>query len=57
LRSGAFDHFLPYLYVVFFSVMIFHGAGRDVARCKKKYGKDWDGYCNEVPYTFIPGVY
>ncbi|MEM8609167.1 MAG: delta(24(24(1)))-sterol reductase [Myxococcota bacterium] len=53
----GFDNFLPYLYVVFFTVMIFHRAGRDIDRCKKKYGKDWDRYTEEVPYLFIPGVY
>ena len=53
----GFDHFLPYLYVTFFVIMILHRAGRDIARCKKKYGKDWDRYCKEVPYLFIPYVY
>lgn len=53
----GFDHFLPYLYVTFFVVMILHRAGRDIARCKKKYGDDWDRYCEEVPYLFIPYVF
>jgi len=53
----GFDHFLPYLYVSFFVVMILHRAGRDIARCKRKYGEDWDRYCEEVPYLFIPYVF
>ena len=53
----GFDHFLPYLYVSFFVLMILHRAGRDIARCKEKYGDDWDRYCEEVPYLFIPGVF
>lgn len=53
----GFDHFLPYLYVSFFVVMILHRAGRDIARCKRKYGDDWDRYCEEVPYLFIPYVF
>ena len=53
----GFDHFLPYLYVSFFVVMILHRAGRDIARCKRKYGDDWDRYCDEVPYLFIPYVF
>ena len=53
----GFDHFLPYLYVTFFTVMILHRAGRDIKRCKEKYGDDWDRYCDEVPYLFIPYVF
>ena len=53
----GFEHFLPYLYVTFFVVMILHRAGRDIERCKRKYGADWDRYCDEVPYLFIPYVF
>ncbi len=53
----GFDRFLPYLYVTFFVFMILHRAGRDISRCKKKYGADWDRYCDEVPYLFIPYVF
>src|SRR5690606_18669728 len=34
----GFDHFLPYLYVSFFVMMIAHRARRDVQRCRAKYG-------------------
>jgi delta24(24(1))-sterol reductase len=53
----GFEHFLPYLYVSFFVVMILHRASRDIRRCRKKYGADWDRYCEEVPYLFIPYVF
>ena len=53
----GFDHFLPYLYVTFFVVMILHRAGRDIKRCRNKYGEDWNRYCEEVPYLFIPYVF
>jgi hypothetical protein len=29
---------------------------RDLQKCRRKYGKDWDKYCELVPYTFIPYV-
>jgi Delta24(24(1))-sterol reductase len=47
---------LPYFYPTFFICMILHRYTRDVAKCKAKYGKDWDTYCRRVPYVFIPGV-
>jgi delta24(24(1))-sterol reductase len=52
----GFHHFLPYLYVCFFVPMIAHRARRDFIRCRRKYGADWDRYCREVPWTFIPRV-
>ena len=55
----GFDHVLPYFYVIFFEivVMILHRASRDIARCKRKYGADWDRYSEKVPYLFIPKVF
>ena len=52
----GFDSSLPYFYVMFFVVMILHRAHRDIARCKRKYGADWDRYTKEVPYLFVPKV-
>lgn len=52
----GFDHFLPYLYFSFFVVMIGHRARRDIERCRRKYGEDWDRYVREVPWLFVPGV-
>ncbi len=48
---------LPYLYPAFFLVMILHRAARDEARCRRKYGEDWDRYREAVPHRFIPYVY
>ncbi len=53
----GFRNFLPYFYVTFFVGMILHRAARDVARCRAKYGEDWDRYVKRVPYLFIPGVF
>jgi len=52
----GFRHFIPYLYVVFFTSMIIHRYTRDVARCSRKYGADWVRYTDTVPFAFIPGI-
>jgi Delta24(24(1))-sterol reductase len=54
--STGFGYFLPYIYVIFFTSMIIHRYTRDMHKCAKNYGKDWDRYCQLVPYGFIPYV-
>lgn len=44
----------PWFYFIFFMVMIAHRTSRDIARCRRKYGKAWDEYERRVPYLFIP---
>lgn len=44
----------PWFYSIFFMVMIIHRTGRDIARCRRKYGKAWEEYERRVPYLFIP---
>lgn len=53
----GFGSFLPYFYFCFFVVVLVHRVSRDMERCAKKYGKDWDRYCERVPYIFIPYVF
>jgi delta24(24(1))-sterol reductase len=53
----GFGSFLPYFYVCFFICVLTHRVTRDMERCAKKYGKDWDRYCERVPYIFIPYVF
>jgi delta24(24(1))-sterol reductase len=53
----GFTNFLPYFYVTFFLGMILHRTQRDIARCKRKYGSDWDRYTAQVKYLFVPGIY
>src|SRR5690606_33534401 len=53
----GFGSFIPYFYCFFFTCALTHRVIRDMERCSKKYGKDWDRYCKEVPYIFIPGIY
>ena len=44
-------------YVAFFVLMLLHRANRNIARCREKYGADWERYSKEVPYLFIPRVF
>ncbi|KAG0176800.1 hypothetical protein DFQ29_005609 [Apophysomyces sp. BC1021] len=53
----GFGSFLPYFYFTFFIFVLTHRVSRDMERCAKKYGKDWEKYCERVPYIFIPYVY
>lgn len=53
----GFGSFLPYFYFCFFVVVLTHRVTRDHQRCAKKYGKDWERYCQRVPYIFIPYVF
>ena len=53
---ALFDHALPYFYVVFLAILLTERAFRDDNRCADKYGRDWQTYCEKVPYKIIPGV-
>ncbi|CAB4375088.1 unnamed protein product [Rhizophagus irregularis] len=53
----GFNTPIPYFYPAFFVFVLTHRVTRDMERCARKYGKDWDEYCRQVPYIFIPGVY
>ena len=55
LISG-FGSGLPYFYFCFFVIVLTHRTARDMEKCAKKYGADWDRYCKAVPYIFIPGI-
>lgn len=55
--SCGFDSIYPYVYVIFFIIMIIHRTYRDEERCSKKYSDIWDKYISFVPYRFIPYVY
>lgn len=54
---ALFNHFLPYFYVVFLTILLVDRAKRDDDRCRSKYKKYWKLYCEKVPYRIIPGVY
>jgi delta14-sterol reductase len=48
---------IPYFYIVYFTLLLVHRERRDNDMCAVRYGKDWDAYCEKVPYRIIPGVY
>ena len=53
----GFDHVVPYFYVAYFGVLLFHRDLRDGEQCELKYGDDWKKYCAIVKYRLIPYVY
>ena len=55
--TGGFTHFLPWSYFFFMCTLLYHRAGRDESRCRNKYGKQWDAYCEKVRYRIVPGIY
>lgn len=53
---ALFSNFSPYFYVSFLTILLMERAFRDDVRCAKKYGEDWDKYCEKVPYKIIPYI-
>ncbi|CAG8678799.1 7888_t:CDS:2, partial [Dentiscutata erythropus] len=50
----GFDDILPYFYIVYFAVLLIHREFRDEEKCKNKYKKDWNRYCEIVKWRIIP---
>ncbi|KAF2471413.1 sterol C-14 reductase-like protein [Lindgomyces ingoldianus] len=46
-----------YFYMLYFAILLIHRERRDEEKCRRKYGKDWDRYCELVPYRILPYVY
>ncbi|XP_034033662.1 delta(14)-sterol reductase TM7SF2 [Thalassophryne amazonica] len=53
----GFSHFLPYFYVIYFTILLIHREARDERHCRTKYGLAWDNYCCRVPYRIFPYIY
>ena len=58
LACGAapWQNAVVWFYPAFFLAMIAHRARRDEARCRRKYGADWERLKRKVPRVWIPGV-
>lgn len=56
LTCGVNSYF-PFAYTTYLTPLLIHRERRDHNECKKKYGQDWDAYCQKVPYRLIPYVY
>jgi protein-S-isoprenylcysteine O-methyltransferase Ste14 len=53
----GFASIVPYFYVIYFGVLLWHRERRDEEACRAKYGDDWDTYCRTVKWRIIPYVY
>ncbi|CAF1169588.1 unnamed protein product [Adineta ricciae] len=53
----GFKFILPYIYFIFLSILLMHRAHRDDQKCRLKYGKAWDRYCQLVRWKVWPGIY
>lgn len=48
---------LPWLYPLYYVMLLCTRERDDDRRCREKYGALWDEYCQKVPYRIIPFVY
>lgn len=53
---ALFFNALPYFYVVFLTILLVHRSLRDEEKCRLKYGKYGQAYCDAVPSRIIPGL-
>jgi protein-S-isoprenylcysteine O-methyltransferase Ste14 len=56
LPTGV-SHVPPYFYFIYFAPLLIDRERRDHKECKKKYGDDWDTYCEKVKYRIVPYLY
>lgn len=54
---ALFDHFAPYFYLCFLTILLFDRAKRDEIKCAQKYQSGWTEHCEKVPYKIIPYIY
>lgn len=54
---ALFGYYMPYFYLTFLFLLLMDRSFRQEKRCAMKYGKDWEKYCERVPFRLIPFVY
>ena len=47
----------PWLYPLYYVVLLLPRQHADDKRCAERYGALWDEYCRRVPYRIIPYLY
>lgn len=57
LSTGHILHIGPWLYPLYYVVLLFPRQADDDKRCAAKYGPLWVEYLKRVPYRIIPKVY
>ena len=57
VRDAGFTTPIPYFYCVYFAILLINRERRDDAKCRRKYGKDWEKYCAIVRWRIVPWVY
>jgi 7-dehydrocholesterol reductase len=48
---------IPYFYLMFLTALLVDRSYRDDERCRAKYGKSWELYCDLVPYRVVPWLF
>jgi len=57
LSLGYLADLVPWLYPVYYVVLLFPRERDDDRRCAEKYGALWQEYCRRVPRRIVPGLY
>lgn len=57
LANPARNGILVLFYALFLTLLLVDRAKRDTDKCRLKYGKYYDEYCDLVPYKIVPGIF
>jgi delta14-sterol reductase len=57
LALGYPGALIPWLYPLYYVVLLSTRQADDDRRCREKYGRLWDEYKKRVPWRIIPGLY